>query len=57
MIAAMVPLGLAGASEPAPVDGDSSLDELLEYLAMLNDEPDAGRGITTWSKWRSVPAR
>ena len=34
MIAAMVPLGLAGASEPMPVDGDSSLDELLEFLAM-----------------------
>jgi lactoylglutathione lyase len=26
---------------------------LLEYLAMLDEEPDAGGGITTWSKWRS----
>ena len=32
MIAAMVQLGLAGASEPMPVDADSSLDELLEFL-------------------------
>jgi acetyl esterase len=34
MIAAMVALGLGGAPEPMPVDADSSLDELLEYLAM-----------------------
>ena len=24
---------------------------LLEYLAMLDDQPDAERGITTWSDW------
>ena len=26
---------------------------LLEYLAMLDDQPDPARGITTWSKWNA----
>lgn len=34
MIAAMVPFGLDGAPEPAPVNGSSSLDELLEYCGV-----------------------
>src|SRR6266550_6343318 len=34
MIAALLPLGLAGAPEPTPVDADSPLDELLEYVGM-----------------------
>jgi lactoylglutathione lyase len=25
----------------------------LEYLAMLDDEPDPDRGIVPWSAWRS----
>ena len=55
MIAAMAPLGLAAAAGPAPVDGDSPLEELLEYCGMAEDgfeglfgalvaEPAAGRG-------------
>ena len=35
MIAAMVQLGLGGASEPLPVDANSSLDELLEFLVVV----------------------
>jgi acetyl esterase len=34
MIAAMVPFGLEGAPEPVPVNRDSALDELLEYVGM-----------------------
>lgn len=34
MIAAMLPFGLEGAPEPGPVHGDSSLDEILEYVAL-----------------------
>ncbi len=37
MVAAMVPLGLDGAPEPAPVDINSPSDELLEY-AMAAEE-------------------
>jgi lactoylglutathione lyase len=25
----------------------------LEYLAMLNEQPDPDRGITTWSEWNA----
>ena len=35
MIAAMLPLGLGGASEPVPVKGDSSREQLLGYVAMV----------------------
>ena len=34
MVAAMEPFGLAVPPEPAPVDGDSSLEALLEYVGM-----------------------
>src|SRR4051812_43862195 len=33
MIAVLEPIGLAGAGEPAPVDIDSPLDDLLEFVA------------------------
>ena len=33
MIAVLEPIGLAGAGEPAPVDADSPLDDLLEFVA------------------------
>lgn len=33
MIAAMEPFGLADRAEPAPVDAESALDDLLEYVA------------------------
>lgn len=38
MIAAMVPFGLEGAPEPAPVAADSSIEDILEYVAVA--EPD-----------------
>ncbi len=38
MIAALVPLGLGGHPEPAPVDTESSLEDLLEYCG----EAEAG---------------
>ncbi|MGI9595893.1 MAG: alpha/beta hydrolase fold domain-containing protein [Acidimicrobiales bacterium] len=43
MVAAMVPLGLDGAPEPAPVDVNSPIDALLEY-AMLAEEGFAALG-------------
>ncbi len=43
MVAAMVPLGLDGAPEPAPVDINSASAELLEY-AMLAEEGFAALG-------------
>ena len=43
MVAAMVPLGLDGAPEPAPVDIHSPLDALLEY-AMAAEENFAALG-------------
>jgi lactoylglutathione lyase len=30
---------------------------LLEYLAMLNDQPDPERGVTTWSAWNANRTR
>ena len=27
---------------------------LLEYVAMLDDEPDGEQGITSWSNWRDL---
>jgi acetyl esterase/lipase len=34
MIAAMIPFGLQAAPEPTPVDVDSSINEILEYVAL-----------------------
>lgn len=28
---------------------------LLEYLAMLDEQPEPERGVTTWSEWNAVP--
>lgn len=47
VIALLAPLGLAGQLEPAPVDGDSELDALLEFARVA--EEDFGRLLPEWS--------
>ena len=37
MIAAMVPFGLDAPPEPAPVSGDSAIEDLLEYVAAAEE--------------------
>jgi len=47
MVAALAPLGLAGAPEPAPVDINSSIDALLEYASLTEEGYDALGGVLT----------
>ena len=52
MVAAMAPLGLDGAPEPAPVDADSSIEALLEYCS----EVEAGFGLMFDALFADLPA-
>ena len=52
MVAAMAPLGLDGAPEPAPVDADSPIEALLEYCS----EVEAGFGLMFDALFADLPA-